>query len=63
MDNLVALVDILGCRFASLPMTYLGMPFGAHFKVVSMWNPILEMERKLSGWKRLYFSMVVDLLC
>ena len=63
MDNLVALVDILGCRIASLPMTYLGMPFGARFKVVSMWNPILEMERKLSGWKRLYFSMVVDLLC
>lgn len=44
VDNLVALADILGCRIASLPMTYLGMPFGAHFKVVSMWDYFRDGE-------------------
>ena len=37
-------------------MKYLGMPLGS-FKTASIWNPILEkMEKKLSGWKRLYLS-------
>ena len=30
---------------------------GTSFKIASIWNPILEkMEKKLSGWKRLYLS-------
>ena len=38
-------------------MTYLGMPLGTLYKSTSIWNPILErMEKKLSGWKRLYLS-------
>ena len=38
-------------------MKYLGMPLGTSFKIVLIWNPILEkMEKKLSGWKRLYLS-------
>ena len=38
-------------------MKYLGMPLGTSFKIASIWNPILEkMEKKLSGWKRLYLS-------
>ena len=38
-------------------MTFLGMPLGAHYKKISVWNSILEkVERKLSGWKRLYLS-------
>ena len=38
-------------------MKYLGMPLGAPFKATSIWIPIMEkMERKLSGWKRLYLS-------
>ena len=33
------------------------MPLGSSFKTASIWNPILEkMEKKLSGWKRLYLS-------
>ena len=33
------------------------MPLVAHFKDASIWNPIIErMEKKLSGWKRLYLS-------
>ena len=38
-------------------MKYLGMPLGTPYKIASMWNLILErMEKKLSGWKRLYLS-------
>ena len=36
---------------------YLGMPLGATYRAVLIWNPILEkMERKLAGWKKLYLS-------
>ena len=38
-------------------MKYLGMPMGTSFKTASIWNLVLEkMEKKLSGWKRLYLS-------
>ena len=57
VENLNVLVRVLCCRVGSLPMTYLGMPLGAHYKDSSIWNPIIEkMERRLSGWKRLYLS-------
>ena len=49
-----ALANILSCRVGNLPMKYLGMPLGTSFKTTSIWNPILE--KKLSGWKRLYLS-------
>ena len=36
---------------------YLGLPLGAKFKDLSVWNPILErMESRLEGWKRMYLS-------
>ena len=55
VPNILLLEDVLGCKQASLPMKYLGLPLGAHFKDRSIWNTILEkMERKLAGWKRLY---------
>ena len=57
VNNLDALANILHCRAGSLPMKYLGTPLGTSFKTASIWNPILEkMEKKLSGWKRLYLS-------
>ena len=38
-------------------MIYLSMPLGTLYKTASIWNLILErMEKKLSGWKRLYLS-------
>ena len=56
VNNLIELASILQCRAGSLPMKYLEMPLGT-FKTASIWNPILEkMEKKLSGWKRLYLS-------
>jgi hypothetical protein len=55
--NLEELILILGCKTASLPMKYLGLPLGAHFMESTIWNPIIEkMERHLAGWKRLYLS-------
>ena len=52
-----ALAHILCCKVGCLPMTYVGMPLGAHYKDSSIWNPIIErMEKKLSSWKRLYLS-------
>jgi hypothetical protein len=57
VPNMEELVCILGCKQASLPMKYLGLPLGAKFKETTIWNPILEkMERRLAGWKRLYLS-------
>ena len=57
MNNLDTLANILSCSVGNLPMKYLGMPLGTSFKTASIWNPILEkMEKKLSGWKRLYLS-------
>ena len=62
VGNLDALATILRCRMGSLPLKYLGMPLGTPYKTASVWNPILErMEKKHSGWKRLYLSKGGDL--
>jgi hypothetical protein len=35
----------------------LGMPLGAPFKSISIWNEVIEkVERRLAGWKKLYLS-------
>ncbi|XP_065636444.1 uncharacterized protein LOC136070428 [Quercus suber] len=61
VGNLDALACILCCKVGRLPMSYLGMPLGAHFKDALIWNPILErVEKKLSGWKQLYLSKGVE---
>ena len=58
VNNVRALVEILGCRVGSLLMTYLGMPLGASLKGPSIWSPILEkIEQKLARWKKLYLSI------
>ena len=57
VSNLDALTNILCCKVGNLPMKYLVMPLGTPYKTTSIWNPILErMEKKASGWKRLYLS-------
>ena len=58
VHNLEDLVGLLECGQSSLPLKYLGLPLGAKFKDLSIWNPILErMERRLVGWKRMYLSI------
>ena len=62
VGNIDALATILHCRVGSLPLKYLGMPLGTPYKTAFVWNPILErMEKKLSGWERLYLSKGVRL--
>ena len=57
VHNLDVLVGLLGCRHSSLPLKYFGLPLGAKFKELSIWNPILEkMEQRPVRWKRLYLS-------
>ena len=57
VHNIELLVAVLGYKQGSLPMKYLGLPLGAKFKDMTIWNPILEkMERKLASLKKLYIS-------
>ena len=57
VPNFEMLVDALGCMQGSLPMKYLSLPLGAKWKDRAVWNPIIEkVERRLTGWKRLYLS-------
>jgi hypothetical protein len=57
VGNIGNLTAYLGCRVASIPMKYLGLPLGAAYKDTSMWNGVTEqMERRLAGWKKIYLS-------
>ena len=57
VGNLNALARTLCCKVGTLLMRYLGMPLGAHYKDSLIWYPIIEkMEKRLSGWKRLYLE-------
>jgi hypothetical protein len=38
-------------------MLYLGMPLGAQYKALNVWNSVLEkIERRLTSWQTLYLS-------
>ena len=57
VDSMPFLANILCCRIGTLPMMYLGMPMGAPYKGLSVWNSVLEkIERRLAGWQTLYLS-------
>jgi hypothetical protein len=57
VEDVEGLANLLGCRVASLPMTYLGLPLGASYKSTSIWNGVIEkMEGRLARWKRMYLS-------
>jgi len=57
VDDVESLAHILGCRIGSLPMTYLGLPLGASFKSLSIWNGVIEkVQRRLASWKKIYLS-------
>jgi len=42
VEDVESLAHILGCRIGSLPMTYLGLPLGASFKSISIWNGVIQ---------------------
>uniref|UniRef100_A0A2N9HCX4 Reverse transcriptase domain-containing protein n=1 Tax=Fagus sylvatica TaxID=28930 RepID=A0A2N9HCX4_FAGSY len=57
VQNIAELAESLCCHIGGLPLSYLGMPLGALYKAVAVWNPIIEkLERRLSGWQKLYLS-------
>jgi hypothetical protein len=57
VGNIVMLADSLDYQVGSLPLAYLGMPLGASYKAMSVWDPIIKkMERRLADWKKLYLS-------
>lgn len=57
IPNLELLATDLGCRTASLPSTYLGMPLGFNFKQKEVWDPVIDrMRKRLVGWKARYLS-------
>jgi hypothetical protein len=50
VDNVVKLASILGCSISSLPLKYLGMPFGTLHKATFTWDDIVvKMERRLAS--------------
>ena len=51
VGDLNGLARILCCKMGTLPMRYLGMPLGAHYKDSSIWNPIIEKKNgETVGW-------------
>ena len=44
------LAGLLGCKTSALPMKYLGLPLGAHFKSKGIWDPIIEKNGETSSW-------------
>ena len=47
----------LGCKVGRLPSAYLGLPLGARYKSVRVWDDVEEWFRKrLAWWKSQYIS-------
>jgi hypothetical protein len=57
VEQMGMLADILGCGVATLPVKYLGLPFGASYKAKHIWDGVIEkLEHRLASWKRMYLS-------
>ena len=57
VENIDDIALDFGCRVGSLSSTYLGLPLGAPFKTVSVWDGVEERFRKrLARWKGQYLS-------
>ena len=57
VENVKDLTLELGCKVSTLLSSYLGLPLGARFKEVAVWDRVEERLRKrLSFWKRQYIS-------
>ena len=56
VGGLNELAGLLSSCIGSLPLLYLGMPLGASYKALAVWNPIIKkIERHLTGWKKNLF--------
>lgn len=53
VHNIEDLALELGCKVGNLPSRYLGLPWGAYFKFVAVWDGVEERFRKrLAMWKK-----------
>ena len=57
VHNIEGLALELGCKVGELPSCYLGLPLGAPFNSLAMWDGVEErFRRRLAMWKRQYIS-------
>jgi len=50
--NVHVLVHFFGCGVDHLPSSYLGLPLGAPYKSIAIWDPVVErFNKRLAGWK------------
>ena len=55
--NIEGLALELGCKVGGIPSCYLGMPLGAAFNSLAVWDGLEErFRRRLAMWKRQYIS-------
>ncbi|RVW59622.1 putative ribonuclease H protein [Vitis vinifera] len=55
--NIEGLALELGCKVGGIPSSYLGMPLGAAFNSLAVWDGVEErFRRRLAMWKRQYIS-------
>ncbi|RVW34286.1 putative ribonuclease H protein [Vitis vinifera] len=55
--NIDGLALELGCKVGGIPSSYLGMPLGAAFNSVAVWDGVEErFRRRLAMWRRQYIS-------
>ncbi|RVW90126.1 hypothetical protein CK203_035974 [Vitis vinifera] len=55
--NIEGLALELGCKVGRIPSSYLGMPLGAAFNSLAVWDGVEErFRRRLAMWKRQYIS-------
>ena len=52
VENAEALASELRCKVGSLPSSYLGLPLGAPYRSMVVWNGVEErLRKKLARWK------------
>ena len=57
VGGLNELAGLLSSCIGSPPLLYLGMPLGASYKALEIWNPIIKkIERRLARWQKMYLS-------
>lgn len=61
VDQVGNLADILGCGVVTLPVKYLGLPLGASYKSIHIWDGVIKkIEHRLASSKSYTFPRVVE---
>lgn len=57
MAHIQGMADILGCRIDQMPTVYLGMPLGNKYKVLEIWDGIIEKLGKKVSYVEISISV------